>query len=134
MQLALNPYDPPATDDDSDGTGVLSNPAKPLLYVIGAFGLLQGAIGVPGGLFVGPHILGAAIAMFAFGSTAIWLGHRQYDRFGRYGTITWGGLADLLILVATWLQPPMTQDVAGIVFIAFLLVVVVTVLIVAVWK
>ncbi|XZE33541.1 hypothetical protein SH501x_004327 [Pirellulaceae bacterium SH501] len=131
----MNPsYHPPTTDDDSDGTRVLSNPAKPILYVIGAFGLLQGVIGVPVGLFVGPHVLGAAIAMFTFGSTAVWLGHQQYDRFGRYGTITWGGLAMLMILAATWLQPPTTQDVAGIVFIALLLVVVGAVFIVAVWK
>lgn len=130
----MNPYDPPTTDDDSDGTRVLSNPAKPILYVIGAFGLLQGVIGVPVGLFVGPHVLGAAIAMLAFGSTALWLGHRQYDRFGRYGTITWGSFAAILVLVATGLQPPKTQDAAAFVFIGLLLVVVSTVFVVAVWK
>lgn len=126
----MSPYDPPTTSDEFDETRAISNPAKPLLYVIGAFGLLQGVIGVPVGLFVGPHILGAAVAMLAFGSTAVWLGQRQYDRLGRYGTITWGGFAVLLILVATWLQPPSIQDVAGIVYIALVLVVVGAVLIV----
>ena len=121
-------------DGNSAHSPAPSNPAKPLLYVMGAFGLLQGVIGVPIGLFVGPHILGAAIAMLAFGSTAVWLGHRQYDRFGRYGTITWSGLAVLVVLVATGLQPPSVQEVAGIVFIAFLLVVFGTVLVVVVWK
>jgi len=130
----LSPYKLPATDTESDGTCAVSNPAKTLLYVIGTFGILQGAIGVPVGLFVGPHVLFAAIATLSFGSTALWLGHRQYDRFGRCGTMTWGGLALLLILVATWVQPPSTQDVAGIVFIALLLVVIGTVLVMAVWK
>ena len=113
---------------------MFANPSKLLLYVVGAFCLLQGTIGIPVGLFVGPHILGAAIAMFAFGTTAIWLGGRQYDRLGRYGTIAWGCFAILLIVVATGLQPLSRQDVAGIVFIALLLLVVGSVLIIAVWK
>ncbi len=130
----MNPYDPPTANEDSDGTCTLTNPVKPLLYVIGAFGLLQGVIAVPVGLFVGAQVLGAAITMLAFGSTALWLGQRKYDRFGRYGTIAWGGLAVLLVLVATGLQPPSTQDAAAMVFIGLLLVVVGTVFVVAVWK
>ena len=114
----MNPFDPPTNSGESDGIRALTNPAKPLLYVVGAFGLLQGVIAMPVGLFTGPHVLGAAVAMLAFSSTAVWLGHRRYDRFGRYATTVWGVLAILLILVATGLQPPSMHDVAGIVITA----------------
>lgn len=130
----MNPYGHSTTNCDSDDTRAQCNPAKPLLYVIGALGSLQGIIAIPVGLFVGPHILGAAVAMLGFGSTALWLAYRRYDRFGRLATITWGVLAIILLLVATILQPPSMFDVAGIVFILFMLLIVSVVLLVAVCK
>ena len=134
IRIRVKPYHPPTTNGDSDGDRATSNPAKPLLFFVGAIGLIQGVIGVPIGLFVGPHILGAAIASLVFGSTAVWLGRRQYDRLGRCGTIVWGSLAGLLVVVATVLQPPSIDDVAGLVFVALLLVVFGSVLLIAVWK
>lgn len=125
---------PPTTNRDSGGIHYHSHPAKPLLILMGIYGLLLGGMGVPVGLFVGPHVLSSAVTLLAFGSMALWLGYRQYDRFGRNCTITWAGLAVLLILFATLLQPPPIQDVATIVFIALLLMVAGTVLVVAVRK
>ena len=95
---------------------------------------MQGLVAMPVGLFVGLHILGAAVAMLAFGSTAIWLGYRRYDAFGRYATITWAVLAILLVLVAIAMQSPTINDVAGNVFISLLLLMFGTVLLIAVWR
>ena len=72
--------------------------------------------------------------MLAFGSTAIWLGYRRYDRFGHCATIIWGVLAILLIVGAAGLQPPSMQRPAEILFMALLMPVVGAVPIVAVLK
>ena len=130
----MNPFESPIIDENSAHFRAPSNPAKPLLYVSGAFGMLQGLFAIPVGLFVGSHILGAAVAMLFFGSTAIWLGHRRYDRIGRYATISWGVLAILLILGAIALQPPTMKDVAEIAFITLALLVVGTVSVAAAFK
>jgi len=132
--FALNPYEPPENSDASNGSRTRSNPAKPLLYFLGVLGLLQGVVGVPVGLFVGPQILGVAVAMLTFGSTAIWLGHRRFDRFGLWATVAWGAFAVLLIVAATGLQPPSKQDLPGVVFFALLLILVAAVPVVAISK
>jgi hypothetical protein len=130
----LNPYDPPTTNSKSDKIDDSSNPAKPLLYFIGVFCLFQFVIALPTGLFVGPHILGVAIAMLVFGTTAIWLAHRPFDGFGRSATIGWGILAVLLILVAIGIEPPSTEDVAVLIFTGLVLLVVGAVPVIAIQK
>ena len=120
----MNPYEPPANGDDSKRNPTRLNPAKPLLYFLGVFGLFLGFVGVPVGLFVGPQILGVAVTMLAFGATAFWLGHRRFDCFGRWATVAWGALAALLIVAATGLQPPSADELPGVVFFGLLLILV----------
>ncbi|WP_413432614.1 hypothetical protein [Crateriforma spongiae] len=125
-EIDLNPYEPTSTDRDPVSTHG-KNPARPLLFMIGALCTLQGMFALPTGLFVGPHILGAAIAMLLFGATAIWLGIRQFDANGRIATITWGGLAILVLAAAIASEPPSVNDVAVLAFTALVLLIVVAV-------
>ncbi len=117
----MNPYDSPKTDFSSNKINTLSNPAKPLLYIIGGFCLFQSVFVVPIGMFVGPQILAAGIAMLVFGTTAILLGRRRFDGFGRSATIAWGVSAILLILIAIGLEPPSTQDIGVLFFTGLVL-------------
>jgi hypothetical protein len=127
----VNPYDPPGTESAEESIGPPSHPAKPLLYVIGGFGVFQ-SIGVVGAaLFVRLEFLGLAALMFAIGATGIYLGRQRFTRLVRLGTICWGVSTILLILVAVVIEPPSAWDVAGLVFIGLVLLAVVGVTLVA---
>ncbi len=120
----LNPYDPPRAEGVAPRTDAASNPVKPLLYVIGGFCVFQSTMMIPSALFVGLRFLSVGIVMLAFGVTAISLGRQRFSRFVRFATIVWGALATLLVLLAIAIEPPSTRDVVGLIFTAWILLVV----------
>lgn len=129
-----NPYGPPTNTSDLNRNEEARNPAKLLLFLVGALALVQGAAALLVGLFVGPHVLSVAAAMLAFGAAAIWLGRRRYDGFGRHATIAWGLLAIFAIAVASAVHPPSTQDFIGIIFFTLLLTMIGAISAIAVWR
>lgn len=130
----MNPYDPPSTENTSTRIGAASNPAKPLLYLIGGYCLIQGVFMLPVGMFVGLHVLWVCIAMLALGVAAIWLGYQRFDSVVRAGTIAWGVLTTLLILAAIALDPPSMQAVPAWIFIGLLILLIGSVPLIAVRK
>lgn len=123
-----------ATNNHSESSHAAPHPAKPLLLVIGGLCAMYGMFGIPVGMFVGPHILIPAVVMAAFGSAALWIGLRPYDRLGRIATIVWAMLAIAVLVVAVALEPPTGADVEGIAFLALLLLMIVSILTVAIRK
>lgn len=119
-EIALNPYTPPMTSSSAECQRLL-NPARTLLFVIGAVCVIQGVLAIPTGLFVGFHILAVAIGMLAFGMSAIWLGRRHFDAFGRYATIVWGALAISVIVFGIVNDPPSSRNFLAIVLLGIII-------------
>lgn len=58
--------------------------------------------------------------MLGFGLTSLWLSGRSLDRITRWSMFAWSVAANVMIVVATVLDPPTAEDIGGVVFVATL--------------
>ncbi|WP_147867750.1 hypothetical protein [Stieleria maiorica] len=106
----VNPYSPP--NDGAIETPRFSsrNPAKPLLYLAGGYGLVFGSMVFLAGAFVGFHVLVVGIVHLMFGAAAIMLARRPYSQSTRIATVAWSVCLCGLIIFLSWTNASDSSD------------------------
>ncbi|MCC9602306.1 hypothetical protein LOC67_17260 [Stieleria sp. JC731] len=118
-----NPYQSPKLDRDEQATSS-SNPAMPLLCLVGGYHVVTGMLAFLSGLQAGLHIIGIGIAMVLLGSATVWIALRRYSQPLRIATIVWGTILVAVFSFVGWKSIKDARDVAAIYFLLELVVVI----------